>query len=185
VADHPAFYRSDDEWTTIADQLKQAPCPHCKAVETLILHGCLYGYDDSCPQRKTLRAHRVFCSNRNRRQGCGRTFSVWLADKIRRLTITAYLLWNFLQHAVTGTIADAIRHTDGHRCHRTLQRIWKRFQLAQSMIRTTLTRCTLSIPPPDSSHTPEAQTINHLQIVFPNIICPIAAFQYELRVFFM
>ena len=34
------------------------------------------------PQEKTVRARRIFCSNRNnRRKGCGRTFSVWVADK--------------------------------------------------------------------------------------------------------
>ena len=82
------FYRSDEEWTAIAERLKQTPCPHCKVVGTLIRHGCLYGFDESSPQRKTVRARRIFCSNRNARPGCGRTFSVWLADKIRRLSLT-------------------------------------------------------------------------------------------------
>jgi hypothetical protein len=58
-------------------------------VGTLIRHGCLCGYDSSSPRRKTVRARRIFCSNRQARRGCGRTFSVWLADKIRRLSLTA------------------------------------------------------------------------------------------------
>src|SRR5438270_11372356 len=49
------FYRSADEWNAIVERLKQTPCPHCKVVGTLIRHGFLYGFDDSSPQRKTLR----------------------------------------------------------------------------------------------------------------------------------
>jgi hypothetical protein len=90
------FCRSADEWNTIAERLKQTPCPHCKVAGTLIRHGNLYGYDERNPQRKTVRARRIFCSNRNARPGCGRTFSVWCADKIRRLSLTTRGLWRFL-----------------------------------------------------------------------------------------
>ena len=71
------FYRSDEEWHAVAERLKLTPCPHCKVVGTLIRHGFLYGFDDSSPRQKTVRARRIFCSNRNARPGCGRTFSVW------------------------------------------------------------------------------------------------------------
>jgi hypothetical protein len=180
------FYRSDEQWTTIVEQLKMTHCPHCNRAGALILHGSLYGFDDSSPQRKTRRARRIFCSNRNLRTGCGRTFTVWLADKVRRLSLTAHTLWAFLQRATNGTIADAIRQTNGHLCHRTWQRIWTRFQLAQSTIRTALTaRCPPPTPPPDSLHSPAAHTIAHLQIAFPNDNCPIATFQQELATFFV
>ena len=85
MGDRPRFYRNDHEWNTFAEQLKLTPCPHCKAVGTLIRHGFLHGFDEGHPQRTTRRARRIFCSNRNARPGCGKTFSVWLADKIRRL----------------------------------------------------------------------------------------------------
>ena len=93
------FYRSEEQWIAIAERLKQTPCPHCNADGTLIRHGALYGFDDANPQRQTLRARRIFCSNRLARPGCGRTVSVWLADKIRRLSLTAGTLWRFLQGA--------------------------------------------------------------------------------------
>ena len=109
VGEERWFYRSAEEWIAIAERLKQTPCPHCKAVGTLIRHGYLRGFDDSSPQRKTVRARRIFCSNRNARRGCGRTFSVWLADKIRRLSLTTGALWRFLHHAVAGSIRAAIR----------------------------------------------------------------------------
>jgi hypothetical protein len=182
----PRFYRSDEQWLSIVEQLKLTPCPHCNRVDSLILHGFLYGFDDSSPQRMTRRARRIFCSNRNRRTGCGRTFTVWPAHRIRRRSLTAHTLWSFLQRAVTDTLADAIRTASSHLSHRTWQRIWSRFLVAQSTIRTALTaRRPPAIPPPNSLHSSAAQTIAHLQSVFPNDNSPIASFQYQLSTFFI
>ena len=181
------FYRTDEEWNAIAERLKQTPCPHCNAVGALIRHGFLFGFDDTSPQRKTLRARRIFCSNRNRRSGCGRTFSVWIADRIRRLSVTTQRLGKFLQHAANGCLAAAIRAADGQRSDRTWQRLWKRFLLAQSKIRTTLSNCCPPPQtPPDPVHRrPATHVLAHLQTAFPNADCPIAAFQQALRIFFL
>jgi hypothetical protein len=178
------FYRNATEWSAIAERLKQMPCPHCKVVGALIRHGYLCGYDDNNPQRKTLRARRIFCSNRNARRGCGRTFSVWAADKIRRLSLTAGTLWRFLKAAVAGSIAAASRAAGCQRSDRTWQRIWKRFDHGQSKIRTALSR---RCPPSElpASHRPVAQVLAHLQAAFPDADCPIAAFQQTLRTFFV
>ena len=180
------FYRSEQEWNAIAEQLKQTPCPHCKVFGMLIRHGSLYGYDDSKPPRKTLRARRIFCSNRNARRGCGRTFSVWVAHKIRRLSLTTGALWRFLQHAAAISILAAIRAVNCYLSDRTLQRIWKRFHQGQSKIRTALSaRC----PPPElpakPSQRPAAQVLAHLQAAFPDADCPIAAFQQTMQTFFV
>ncbi len=184
------FYRNAAEWLAIAERLKQTPCPHCKAVGALIRHGFLRGYDDSSPQRKTLRARRIFCSNRNARRGCGRTFSVWIADKIRRLSLTTGGLWRFLQRVAASPILTAIRAVGCHLSDRTWLRIWKRFDQGQSKIRTALSgRC----PPPElpprlpaePAHRPAAQVLAHLQAAFPDAHCPIAAFQHALRTFFV
>lgn len=179
-----AFCRSEEEWTTWAEQLKQMPCPHCKAIGTLIRHGFLYGFDETSPRRKSVRARRIFCSNRNQRPGCGRTFSVWLADKIRRLSVTASTLWIFLQRAIAGSIAAAIRAADCRRAGRTWQRLWRRFGRAQSTIRTALLeRC----KPPNlsSSQRPVAQVLAHLRAAFPDADCPIAAYQHSTQTFFV
>jgi hypothetical protein len=190
VGEERWFYRSAEEWIAIAERLKQTPCPHCKVVGTLIRHGFLRGFDESNPRRKTLRARRIFCSNRRARRGCGRTFSVWIADKIRRLGLTSGGLWRFLQGAAAGSIRAAIRAADCHLSDRTWQRIWKRFDQGQSKIRTALSgRC----PPPElppklpaaSAPRPVAQVLAHLQAAFPDAHCPIAAFQHSLRTFFV
>ena len=165
-------------------RLKRTPCPHCKTIGALNRHGSLRGYDDGSPQRKALRARRIFCSNRGRRPGCGRTFSVWLAHRIRRLSVTTRTLKTFLQLAVVGGIAAAIRETESPFSGRTWQRIWKRFQLRQSAIRTALSG---RGPPPElpAPCRPVAQVLAHLQASFPRADCPIAAFQQAMRSFFL
>ena len=169
------FYRDEDDWIALVERLKLTPCPHCKKAGALIRHGVLRGFDERSPQRKTVRARRIFCSNRHRRLGCGRTFSVWAADKIRRLSVTTDGLWAFLKRAAAGSIAAAIRAADGPLSDRTWQRLWKRFDRGQSAIRTALFgQC----PPPEpsirSSTSSQAErrpaathVLVHLQCPFP------------------
>ena len=184
MGEQRCFYRNAEEWNAFAQRLKLTPCPHCQLVGALIRHGFLYGFDDSNPHRKTLRARRIFCSNRNARRGCGRTFSVWAADKIRRLGLTTSALWRFLQRTVAHGICAASRASDCQLSLRTLLRIWKRFNLGQSMIRTALCG---SCPPPElpAAHRPAAHVLAHLQAAFPDALCPIAAFQHTFRTFFV
>ena len=186
----PWFCRNDQEWNTTAESLKHTLCPHCQQVGTLNRHGFLYGFDDSSPSRKTLRARRVFCSNRRAQPGCGRTFSVWRADSIRRLSLNTARLWRFLQLAVAGSLHAALSAVHCHLSDRTWLRVWKRFSLAQCTIRTALlARC----PPPElSPRSPApptrqfaAQTLAHLQAAFPDADCPVAAFQHATRSFFV
>jgi hypothetical protein len=180
------FFRSDEEWIAIAERLKQTPCPHCKRVGMLIRHGYLRGYDEGNPRRKTVRARRVFCSNRCARRGCGRTFSVWCADKIRRLSLTTACLWRFLKLAAAGCFRAAIRAANSHLSDRTMQRIWKRFGLGQSKLRTALSaRCPPPQLPAEPSLRPAAQVLAHLQAAFPGADCPIASFQHTMRTFFV
>jgi hypothetical protein len=186
VGEERWFYRGAEDWLALAERLKQTACPHCKVVGMLIRHGYLRGYDDSSPQRKTVRARRILCSNRNARRGCGRTFSVWIADKIRRLSLTSRCLWRFLQRAAAGGILAAIRAADCHLSDRTLQRIWKRFDQGQSKIRTALSaRCSPPPLPAEPPPRPAAQVLAHLQAAFPDADCPIATFQHPLRTFFV
>jgi len=190
------FYRGDQEWHALAERLKQTACPLCKVIGTLIRHGFLYGFDDSRPPRRTRRARRVFCSNRHARPGCGRTFSVWLADKVRRLSLSSGSLGRFLQRAAAGiasAVRAAVRAAEGL-SERTWYRVWKRFDLAQSKIRTALSARS---PPPTlaaehtpaahrpAAHRPAAHTLAHLHAAFPDTEDPIAHFQHSMQTFFM
>lgn len=179
------FVRTEAEWLALVERLKLTPCPHCRVVGTLIRHGSLTGFDDSSPRRKTVRARRLFCSNRHRRPGCGRTVSVWVADKIRRLSVTTGTLGAFLRRVVTDGLAAAIRAAPDPRSDRTWQRIWQRFDRAQSRLRTALLA---RGPPPEtwpgSTRRPAAaQLLAHLHATFPDADCPLAAFQMATRSF--
>lgn len=170
----------------MAQRLKQTPCPHCNVVGMLIRHGSLRGFDENNLKQQTVRARRVFCSNRNARHGCGRTFSVWFTDKIRRLGLTTAALWRFLQRAAIATLSAAIRAVNCHLSDRTLQRIWKRFNHGQSQIRTALSgRCPPPQLPPQPSQRTAAHVLAHLQAAFPHADCPIASFQQTLHTFFI
>ncbi len=175
---------SQEEFEAVHGKLKMTACPHCKSVGNLIRHGYLRGYDEKHQREKTVRAWRVFCSNRRRATGCGRTFSVWMADKIKRLLLTADALWTFLKQAVvTGNRFQAFRNLNSGLSDSAPYRIWKRFGEAQSAIRTALGRqCR---PPEVASEQPAEHTLAHLEAAFGDRPCPIAAFQAGLQTSFM
>ena len=185
------FYRNDAEWAAIVEGLKLTACPHCKVVGRLNRHGALYGFDAASGKR-TLRARRVFCSNRNNRQarrGCGRTFSIWVVEKIRRLSVTASLLWQFLAAALACGVRAAIP-AGGCLSERSWYHIWKRFERGQSKIRTALYgHCPpLERPPPlpaNPARQSAAEVVEHLKAAFAGHDSPIAAFQHTMHAFFI
>ena len=176
---------SQDEVNTVLAMLKTMACPHCKQFGFLIRHGFLRGYDQTQRRGKTVRARRVFCSNRNRATGCGRTFSVWTADKIKRLFLDADSLWEFLRQAVlTGNRRQAFQSLESRLSDSATYRIWKRFDQAQSAIRTALG--TVCKPPEIVSKQPAGLTLAHLEAAFKqHPLDPIAAFQVTLQTFFV
>jgi hypothetical protein len=175
---------TQEELEAVRAKLKMTPCPHCKRVGQLIRHGFLRGYDDQHPRRKAVRAQRIFCSNRNRTSGCGRTFSVWWAGKIARLFLTAESLWTFLiNSAATGNKRQAFRDLNSGLSDSAPYRIWKRFLKAQSAVRTALGR--LCDPPKLASKQPAELTLAHLKAAFGDHACPLVAFQAKLQTFFM
>lgn len=176
--------KSDEEFKAALARLKWTTCPHCKRAGNLIRHGYLRGFDDQHPRNKTVRAQRVYCSNRRRADGCGRTFNIWWADKVGRLFLTAQSLWAFLKKAVdTGNKRQAFRDLASDLSDSAPYRIWKRFLQAQSAIRTAL--ADLIGPPPCTAEHPGAQTLAHLEAAFPDHGSPIAAFQAKLDAFFL
>ena len=72
------FVATPAEYEPIRQHLKERACPWCRAVGCLIRHGFLRGYGAAAAER-VQRGWRVFCSNRGRKQGCGRTFAILLA----------------------------------------------------------------------------------------------------------
>ncbi len=180
------FYRGHDDFTRLHHRLKLTPCPHCKETGALILHGFLYGYSEQDECQKSRRGRRVFCNNRKTlNNGCGHTFSVWAADKFRRLRLGANALLTFVKGVLQlGNKAHALRTLNLDVNISSAYRIWKRFVNSQSHIRAALTQC---IPPPNLPMTnqPADQTIAHLEAAFPHESSPIAAFQHRLQISFL
>ncbi len=175
---------SPNEFEAVHAQLKTTACPHCKSFGNLIRHGYLRGYDKENRQARTVRGWRIYCSKRGRATGCGRTFSVWWASKVKRLFLTVEQLWDFLKHAArSGNKMQAFRRLNSGLSSSAPYRIWNRFLAAQSAIRTALHRkCE---PPKSTARQPAEHTLAHLEAAFRDHSCPIAAFQIWLQASFM
>ena len=91
--------------------LKQRRCAECGAQGTLNCHSKLYGNDPASTQGgQAQRGQRVWCCNRGRRGGCGRTFSIFLAEVLPRHTVRAGALWCLLERLLAGgSIQGAVR----------------------------------------------------------------------------
>ena len=175
------YYFSEDEFSKYHSFLKMQTCPHCKQPGFLILHGYLYGYSDTSNSERVKRAHRIFCSNRNNRNGCGKTFSIFNAHFIKHFIFTARILWLFLKNIKTGMNPfKAAENLDIEWSDTTIYRLYHRFKNNQPAIRSLLLRIK---DPPDKQKTkdPLIQTILHLESVFAGVYNPIAQFQHHFQ----
>lgn len=91
------YFTTRDKLVQHKFSIKQAPCPFCQRIGTVILHGYLFGYDEGSVERRVKRGQRFFCSTRRQQAGCGRTFSVLYAHFFQRRTVQAQTLWRFLR----------------------------------------------------------------------------------------
>lgn len=161
--------------------LKQLRCRECGAAETLNCHSKLFGNDpDSNQGGEVQRGQRVWCCNRGKRGGCGRTFSIFLADVLPRHTVKAPALWRLLERLLGGSsIKGAVEalalpfplETLYHLLHRMRQRL--------PAVRSVL--CREQKAPASSQTDPLFQTVEHLRSLFPNCPCPPADFQLHFQ----
>ncbi len=174
------YYSTEDEFKRFYTNIKLLLCPHCRRVGFLIMHGYLYGYGEI---DQIQRGRRIFCSNRNNRFGCGKTFSFLLAGCIRNFVIFAKLLSGFLERLRQGFCpAEAARKAGLTMSATTIYRLYKRFRLNQSRVRSYLLR--LKAPPPlCDTDDPVIQTLTHLISVFKN--CTVSRFQHHFQTSFL
>ena len=178
------YYSSEEELDQFYIKLKLIQCPHCKLIGCLILHGFLYGFDEKIYNKTITRGRRFFCSNRNRRTGCGRTFSFLKSNIIKGFIITASSIWKYLNNLASNMSKKEsfstleIIHSDS-----AVYRLFNSFKLKQGNIRSLLSR--ISKPPELNNTTdPMIQTIMHLKETFNGCDCPVAAFQYRFQTSF-
>jgi hypothetical protein len=167
-----------------AFSLKQLSCPHCEHSETLNRHSILYGNDPFACAQQRVRGQRVLCSNRGRRGGCGKTFSLFLADTLPRHTLTATLLWGWLVQKLAGLSAKAA--AEKARLPFALETVYhlgRKLRRGLDRIRTLL--CRKQAPPSSTQSDPVLQSVEHLQSIFPHNECPPVAFQLHFQLPFV
>ena len=156
--------------------LKQQRCPRCGENETLNRHSFLFGNDPSQAAGQSARGQRVFCSNRGQRGGCGRTFSIFLAEVLPRHTVRATLLWKLLSQLLAEAgIKAAVESLRLPFALETLYHLLHRLRRRLDALRCPL--CRQHKAPDSSQSDPLRQSIEHLQAVFANQLCPVSAFQ--------
>jgi len=173
------FYKNKAQFQAFYLKLKLMRCPHCNASGCLILHGYLDGNSDRGNER-IRRGHRIYCSNRHKKGGCGKTFSVLKAAVLPGLTIGAHRLWRFLENIKNGlNPARAFQMAGCPMVQSSAYRLVKKFIAAQTRIRSFLSR--IKAPPPAQVQSPAIQTILHLHRVFGDTACPITDFQCRFQ----
>lgn len=175
----PRYYAFEADFQLLRSTLKLHACPHCRKTGTLNLHGHLRGYSEQGGNTLVTRGRRLFCNNRHRRPGCGRTVGLWLSHYLRGFILTLHALWTFLAGILAGrTRADAFRAAATALHPTTAYRIFRRVERAQSRLRSRLDR---QVRPPESPDAPSplAATLVHLRAAFPHARCPPA--EYQLR----
>lgn len=177
------YVESAVEFENYRARLKSVPCPHCRTVGSLIRHGYLRGYGEEGSE-KAQRGWRIFCNNRHRRKGCGRTHSILLAQHLRRRVVRAESLWKFLEGVLSGMSLKASWEKVGSLfCVECGYRLWESFVEAQHRIRTEL--CRIEVPAVSDLRSPFFQTIQHLSDIFTKAACPVSAFQLRFQKSFL
>lgn len=171
------FYEGPEDFRQFCLRLKLTACPHCQRTGFLIRHGFLFGYNENTVNSKVQRGSRFYCSNRNRRSGCGRTFSLLAAHILRKFTLSTNGLWAVLRGFLNGLCKlEAFRRAKIAFATSSAYRIFRRVFRAQHRIRTKL-QDNFQASAYTDHHDPLVLTIRHLQTAFPSASNPLSAFQ--------
>lgn len=163
-----------------AFSLKQSPCPQCGCNGTLNRHSRSFGNDPLAISGRSLRGQRVFCSNRGRRGGCGRTFLLCLAAVLPRHSLTTSLLWLFLAEMLAGlSIKAAVEKLRSPFALETFYRVRRKLRLRLDALRARF--CSQQNPPTSAHRDPLLQTLDHLQMVFQGSSCLLTDFQLHFQ----
>ena len=122
----------------------------------------------------------MFCSNRGRRGGCGRTFSLLLADVLPRHTFTAAWVWPWLVELLAGLSLKAA--AEKLRLPFALESVYRLRRKLRRRLDDLRARLCREQPPPTSPQSdPLLQTVEHLRAVFAGPGCPPATFQLHFQ----
>lgn len=116
-------------------QLDNEPCRHCGQTQ-LMSHG--YQYKKQAGAEPMAVGKRVFCSNRNRRTGCGRTMRLYLDSTVRYLHYAGAQVVLFVFALMAGMTAQqaycrATGTADPRRAWRWLDRLHAQLSCYRSL----------------------------------------------------
>lgn len=175
----PRFVVGSDDLDRVLLHAKQYPCRYCGRAGTLIGHGVLLGYAERGNDR-VVRGRRLLCSNRHRRAGCGRTWSVRLGSVIAGFCVRTGTLSRMLVAAVAASSTkSAWRQQSPGLSVRSGYRLWRRLHAAGSHLRTLL--CTASPPPSCHDRRPFVQLLLHLRQALGTARCELETFQLAFQ----
>ncbi len=118
----------------------------------------------------------MFCSNRGQRGGCGKTFSVFLAEVLPRHTVRAPGLWSLLEELLSGSsIKSAWERLRLSLALESFYHFLSRLRLRLDAVRCRL--CRRQKAPESCQANPVLQSVEHLQSVFKGALCPVSQFQ--------
>jgi hypothetical protein len=167
--------------TEFHQRIKLFPCPHCKRIGSLILHGYIHGYNHSSLHREQ-KGHRILCNKRRKhKQGCGKTIACYCADYIPYLWYTLPSFWECICKLLTGTTITTAFCTLLRISTRTAYRLFTRFKHSQHTIRSKLLTIKDS-PPSTASSSALIQTVLHLHEAFTGCDNPLIAYQLQFQV---
>jgi hypothetical protein len=128
---------------------------------------------------RALRGQRVFCSPRGQRGGCGRTFSLFLAEVLPRHTVRAGQVWSLFQELLGGgSVKAAVEKLRLPYALETIYHLLGRVRKRLDVLRSWL--CRRQRAPASWQSDPLLQTVEHLQKVWPGVVCPVSGFQVVL-----
>lgn len=159
----PGYVRDAAELHRVLDVAKGYACQHCGRGGTFNGHGLLRGYSEAGAAGQ-VRGRRLLCSRRGRRPGCGRTWSILLAERMRGFIVTTKTLVLFAMAVVGGASRKAAweQCVGGAMSLRSGYRLWVRLHRAQAALRAPLWR--VSPPPPSESRHPLEQFLAHVHV---------------------
>jgi hypothetical protein len=114
-----------------------AACKHCHSVGQFVSHGFCYRQQSS--QEQIIKGKRILCSSRGHRDGCGRTFQLYLSSHLPRLhyacdTLLLFILALLDQRSIAYAYCHATLQSDSRNAYRWLQRLQRHLPLYRSTL---------------------------------------------------
>ena len=174
------FVRNEEAMEHELKKAKHTACIHCGRTGTLNRHDKRHGNDPDSTDKQTIRGQRLWCSNRGKRGGCGKTTCLCFAWVLPNHSMSAPSLGRLLKYLCTGVSIQQAWELS--RCPVTLQTVYhilQRLRMRMGEIRSFL--IALCRPRKSLHRDPMITTAEHLRYAFSQAACPVEAFQDRLQ----